>query len=50
MSESKVPEVDRSDPNECPCTTGRDSFDGMTLLELGAQKPDPHFEEHEEDA
>jgi hypothetical protein len=23
------------DPNQCPCTTGRDSFDGMTLLELG---------------
>jgi hypothetical protein len=28
------------DPNQCPCTTGRDSFDGMTLLELGGRKPD----------
>ena len=27
------------DPNQCPCTTGRDSFDGLTLLELGDRCP-----------
>lgn len=25
----------------CPCLSHEDSFDGLTLLELGATKPDP---------
>lgn len=30
-----------TDPNECPCTTGHNSFDGKTLAELGNEKAEP---------
>lgn len=33
------------DPNQCPCTTGNESFDGKTLAELGAQFREPTEDE-----
>jgi hypothetical protein len=39
------PHTKREDREGCPCTTGHNSFDEMTLAELSAQQRRPYQED-----